>query len=60
MFDKSTKKKEDRACKIGIRNAGMKQDGIARVLNVSQSVVRRSLKKNIQRVAVLQKGNSLH
>ena len=58
MLDKSTKKKEDRACKIDIRNAGMKQDDIARVLNVSQSVVSRSLKKH--RVAVLQKGNGLH
>ena len=35
MLDKSTKKKEDRMCKIAIRNAGMKQDDIARVLNVS-------------------------
>ena len=33
-------------CKIAIRNAGMKQDGIARVLNVSQSVVSRPLKEN--------------
>ena len=46
MLDKSTKKKEDRMCKIAIRNAGMKQDGIARVLNVSQSVVSRPLKEN--------------
>ena len=41
MLDKSTKKKENRMCKIAIRNAGMKQDDIARVLNVSQSVVSR-------------------
>ena len=34
MLDKSTKKKEDRMCQIAIRNAGMKQDDIARVLNV--------------------------
>ena len=33
-------------CKIAIRNAGMKQDDIARVLNVSQSVVSRPLKEN--------------
>ena len=33
-------------CKIAIRNAGMKQDDIARVLNVSQSVVSRSLKEH--------------
>ena len=31
MLDKSTKKKEDSLCKIAIRNAGMKQDDIARV-----------------------------
>ena len=38
MSDKSTKKNEDRMCKIISRNAGMKQDDIARVLKVSQSV----------------------
>ena len=32
-------------CKIVIRNAGMKQDYIAMVLNVSQSVVSRPLKE---------------
>ena len=47
MLDKSTKKKEDRMCKIAIRKACVKQDDIARVLNVSQSVVSRPLKKNI-------------
>ena len=41
MLDKSTKKKEDRMCKRAIRKAGMKKDGIARVLNVSQTVVNR-------------------
>ena len=46
MLDKSTKKKEDRMCKIAIRNAGMKQDDIVRVLNVSQSVVSRPLKEH--------------
>ena len=46
MLDKSTKKKEDRMCKTAIRNAGMKQDDIARVLNVSQSVVSRPLKEH--------------
>ena len=46
MLNKSTKKKEDRMCKIAIRNAGMKQDDIARVLNVSQSVVSRLLKEH--------------
>ena len=45
MLDKSTTKKEDRMCKTAIRNAGMKQDDIARVLNVSQSVVSRPLKE---------------
>ena len=46
MLDKSTKKKEDRMCKIVIRNAGMKRDDIARVLNVSQSVLSRPLKEH--------------
>ena len=46
MLDKSTKKKEDRMCKIASRNAGMKQDDIARVLNASQSVVSRPLKEH--------------
>ena len=45
MFDKSTKKKEDRMCKIA-RNTGMKQDDIARVLNVSQSVVSIPIKEH--------------
>ena len=35
-------------CKIAIGNAGMKQDDIARVLNVSQSVVSRPLKREWQ------------
>ena len=60
MYDKSTKKKEDRMCKIAIRNAGMKQDKIARVLNGSQSVLSRPLKEHRERAAVLQKGNGLH
>ena len=38
-------KKADRMCKIVIRNAGMQQDDIARVLNVSRSVVSRPLKE---------------
>ena len=46
MLDKSTKKKEDRMCKIAIWKAGMKQDEIASVLNVSQSVVSRPLKEH--------------
>ena len=46
MLNKSTKKKVDRMCKIAIRNAGIKQDDIARVLNVSQSVVSRPLKEH--------------
>ena len=33
-------------CKTAIRNAGMKQDDIARVLNMSQSVVSRPLKEH--------------
>ena len=39
MLDKFKKKKDDSRCKIAIRNAGMKQDYIARILNVSQSAV---------------------
>ena len=46
MLDKSIKKNEDRMCKIAIRNAGMKQDDITRVLNVSKSVVSRPLKEH--------------
>ena len=45
MLGKSTKKKVERKCKIAIRNAGMKQDDIARVYDVSQSVVSRPLKE---------------
>ena len=33
-------------CKIAIRNAGRKEDDIARILNVSQSVVSRPLKEH--------------
>ena len=33
-------------CKIAVRNAGMKQDDIARVLNVSQIGVSRLLKEH--------------
>ena len=33
-------------CKIAIRTAGMKQDDIARILNVSQNVVNRPLKEH--------------
>ena len=32
-------------CKIAIRNAGMKQDDIVRVLNVSPSVVIQTFKR---------------
>ena len=60
MLYKTTKKKEDRMRKIAIRNAGMKQDDIARVLNVSYSAVSRPLKEHRERVAVLEKGNGLH
>ena len=38
----------------------MKQNDIARVLNVSQSVVSGPLKEYRERVAVLEKGNGLH
>ena len=46
MLDKSTKQKENRMCKNAIRNAGIKQDDTARVLNMSQSVVSRHLKEH--------------
>ena len=46
MLDKSTKMKGDRMCKIAIRTAGMKQYDIARVLNVSQSIVSSPLKEH--------------
>ena len=37
MNDKSTKEKVDRMYKIANRNAGLKQDDIARILNVPLS-----------------------
>ena len=46
MLDKTTKKNKDRMCKIAVRNVGMKQNDIARVFNVSQSVVSRPLKEH--------------
>ena len=46
MLDQSTKKKEEKMRKSAIWNAGMKHDGIARVLNESQSTVGRPLKEN--------------
>ena len=46
MLYKTTKKKEDRMRKIAIRSAGMKQDDIARILNVSYSAVSRPLKEH--------------
>ena len=55
MFDKSTKTKEDRMCKIAIKNAGMKQDDIERVLNVSQNVVSRPLKERIESGSIRRK-----
>ena len=47
-------------CKIATKNAGMEQDDITRVLNVSQSVVSRPLKEHREGVAVFEKGNGLH
>ena len=55
MFDKSTKKKEYRMCKVAIRNAGMKQDDIARALNVSQCVVSRPLKEQRESGSITKK-----
>ena len=54
MLDKSTKKNEDRMCKIAISNAGMKQDDIARVINVSQSVLSRPLKEHRESTLILE------
>ena len=45
-------------CKIAIRNAGMKQDDIARVLNVSQSVVSRPLKEHRESVSITKRKRS--
>ena len=59
MLEKSTKKKEDRKCEVAIRTTGMKQDDIARILNVSQSAVSRPLKKH-RRSGSIKKGNGLH
>ena len=59
MLDISTNKKVDRMCKIAIRNAGMKQDDIARVLNMLQSVVSRPLIEHRESDSI-RKGNGLH
>ena len=58
MLDKPTKKKEDRMCKSAIRNAGMKQDGIARVLNVSQNFVNRPLKEHRENGGIIKRKRS--
>ena len=58
MLDKSTKKKMDRMCKIAIRNAGMKQEDIGRVINVSQSVVSRPLKEHRERGSITKRKRS--
>ena len=58
MLDKSTKQNEDRVCKIVSRNACMKQDDIARVLNVSQSVVSRPLKEHRERSSIRKRKRS--
>ena len=44
--------------KIAIRNAGMKQDDIARVLNVSQSVVSRPLKQHSESGSITKRKQS--
>ena len=59
MLDTTTKKKEDRMCKIAIRDAGMKQDDIARVLNVSQSAVSRPLKEHIETGSITKRKRSI-
>ena len=59
MLDKSRKKKGDKMCKITIRNAGMKHDDIARVLNMSQRAGSRPLKEHRESGSIT-KGNGLH
>ena len=59
MLDKSTKKKEGRMCKVAIRNAAMKQDDIARVLSVSQSVVSRPLKEHRESGSITKRNRSI-
>ena len=44
--------------KIATRNAGMKQDDIARVLNVSQSVVSRPLKEHRESGSITERKRS--
>ena len=58
MLDKSTKKKEDRMCKIAIKNAGMKQDDIVWVSNVYPSVVSRPLKEHRQSGSITKRKRS--
>ena len=60
MLDKSTKAKEDRMCKIAIRNAGMKQDDIARVLNVSQSIESRPLIERRESGSIRKKNETVY
>ena len=45
-------------CKIAIRNAGMKQDDNARVLNVSKSVVSRPLKEHRESCSIRKRKRS--
>ena len=45
-------------CKIAIRNAGMKQNDIARVLNVSQSAVSRPLKEQRENGSITKRKRS--
>ena len=45
-------------CKIVIRNADMKQDGIARVFNMSQSVVSRPFKEHRESGSIRKKKRS--
>ena len=45
-------------CKIAIRTAGMKQDEIARVLNVSQSFVSKPLKDHRERDSITKRKRS--
>ena len=45
-------------CKIAIRNAGMKQDDIAMVLDMSHSVVSRPLKEHRESGSITKRNGS--
>ena len=63
MLEKSTKNKVDRICKRAIRNAGMKQNDIARVLNVLNvsKCCKQTYEKHRESGSIsIRQGNGLH